>query len=135
MRKLTDDPIVRKDIEDRLYTPAEWEDICAKAQNDGNDEFFSIKANIPGTLAAYERGAGGDIEGVWIFIDAKTKQQYASNSTQGTFYALLGNESVFLPALNDFAFNYENETPRPLKFEHRGSERPVLAKEHLDQFL
>lgn len=121
-------------IENRVHTAKEWEDMGAKAES-GTGEYFYVKANIPRTLAAYKRGKGDDIEGIWILIDSETHEEYRSHSSEGNFLALLCNESLFQPGLNDTAFDYDNETAKPFKFEHRGSNRPVLARTCLDKLL
>ncbi len=118
-------------MDNRPYTATEWERIADEAINAPRD-YFLTKGNLPSTWAKYYSGNG---EGMFLMIDRATNDDLVRGKRDGTFYGLLNEASVYHPALNEVVFDFATKMCKPVLFEFRGSNRPVLARSVLEQLI
>ncbi len=118
-------------MDNRPYTKGEWEKIADEAINAPRD-YFLTKGNLPPTWAKYRSGNG---EGMFLMIDQSTNNDLQRERRDGTFYGLLNEPSVYHPVLNEIVFDFVTETCKPVLFEFRGANRPVLARSVLELLI
>ena len=78
-----------------------------------------IKGNLPANAADYKTGNG---EGVFILVDAATKEAHDADTTGGGYFGILDNDSIYYKDLDHGA---------RVPLEMRGVNRPVVPFEWL----
>lgn len=81
-----------------------------------------IKINLPESLEGFKKGLG---EGIWIEIDMSFREIYNGSTIGGSYEGKLLNDSVYYPLL---------EWGSTVRFELRGSNRPVAFFEDLQPY-
>lgn len=84
-----------------------------------NEDIFGeyihlIKVNIPATNEAYIDGSG---EGCWARVNDAGEEAYRTDADEGTFPAILDNDSVYYPKLTHGT---------EILVEMRGTNKPVV---------
>src|SRR3989338_11213572 len=87
----------------------------------GSGEYYFIKGNVPKNWSFYHRGNG---EGMWLIIDAETKEVYDHEPSSGTFFAYFANHCITFADLALKGRNFDGDIARSIEFEHRGKNRP-----------
>lgn len=83
------------------------------------DELHHIRVNVPETREKYESGNG---EGMWVVVDAATKDAHDAHIEGGIYEGVLDNDSWYWHGLDHGTV---------INFEMRGEHRPVVPFEWL----